>query len=549
MNWTKLANWTFSLILGTAATLGIAADEPREQGPHYIVLSKTQVLIKVPCMKGCSAAITDARFVGKAEPVMVAGPNGPEQSPDWTLVSFPGNEFQFQSKQTYLAAITPLGPDGNRAVDPKEHKPIPDTTFVIDTAPAAKFSAKGAGPESVNLTSNVAFSEPGRLIPLMVGAGGCPGATPARHVNLTLQYPGIEVTFKKTGLCEIDLSKLPYLADPDGVGVVQGEALKQSDKSNGALKAPPPQIDALVSVLGDLYQAPSSPELSKPKAPATEADAWLWIDGTVTAGTGAAPAWVLDGKLAPVVTQLKGPTIVTWGSATADVGNNKINGQTAKDVIDFNGPSVKFFKETKEVGLEPSLAPTYETNLALNHRNLLAVGDVEWDFAPLNENQLVRTARAHRNDLEKIPKQGEFSEGYAKVGWELHFHTGFEAGGALAAVPVTNSKTKATAGTIPTYSIARFVPGIDGIFQYRWLGFESNLTGRYLFTTEQTAVNDKAGNPYLETVSGWKAVNVATFSVTPSDMHLALTIAYTNGFCAPTYERANGVKIGLLVKY
>jgi hypothetical protein len=113
---------------------------------------------------------------------------------------------------------------------------------------------------------------------------------------------------------------------------------------------------------------------------------------------------------------------------------------------------------------------------------------------------------------------------------------------------VTNSK-KVTVGTIPTYSIGRFVPQIDGIFNYRWLGFESYLTGRYLLTTEHTAVNDKAGNPYLETVSGWKAVNVATFSVTPNDQHLAVTIAYTNGFSAPSYQRANGIKIGLLVKY
>jgi hypothetical protein len=548
MNWMKSEKWMLLLTLGAVAIVGAGASEAQSQNPRSIVLSKTQALVKTPCAIRCSAAITDDRIPGTAEAVMVAGPSGPERSPDWTLVTFPASRFEFKSKQIYMVAITPLDSEGNRAVDPKEHHPVPDKTFLIDTTPAAKFAAKAAGPESVNLTSNVAFSEPGKSAPLMVGDGGCPGAVPVRHIDVTLQYPGIEVTFKKTGLCEIDMSKLPYVANPDGVGVVQGVALKESDKSKGALK-PPPEIVGLASVLGDSYQVPSSPELSKPKAPATEAAAWLWISGTVTAGTRAAPAWVLDGKLAPVITQLKGPTIVTWGSATVDVGNNKINGQSAKDVIDFCGPSVKLYKESKTVGVEPSLAPTYETNLALNHRNLLAVGDVEWDFAPLNENQFVRTARAHRNDLTKMPKQGDFSNGYAEIGWDLHFHTGLEAGGALAAATVTNSKTKKTVGTIPTYSIGRFVPGIDGIYQYRWLGFESNLTGRYLFATEHTAVNDKAGNPYLETVSGWKAVNVATFSVTPGDMPLALTITYTNGFSAPTYQRANGVKIGLLVKY
>lgn len=174
MNWTKTEKWTLFLMLGAVATIGTAASQAESRSTQYIVLSKTQALIKVPCGKGCSAAITDARISGKAEPVMAAGPRGPEQSPDWTLVTFPANEFQFTSKQTYMIAVTPLGPDGNRAVDPKEHKPVPDTTFVIDTTPIARFAAKGAGPKSVNLTSSVAFSEPGRFIPLMVGAGGCP---------------------------------------------------------------------------------------------------------------------------------------------------------------------------------------------------------------------------------------------------------------------------------------------------------------------------------------------------------------------------------------
>lgn len=240
---------------------------------------------------------------------------------------------------------------------------------------------------------------------------------------------------------------------------------------------------------------------------------------------------------------------MTWASATANIGNNKVNGQTAKDVIDFVGPSWKSYLDGTNLGEELSLAPTYETNLALNHRNMLAVGDIMWDWGPWNRTQFVRTAMAHKSDLSKMPKAGDFKGGYATYGGNLHFHTGFEGGGALAAVTVTNSKTKKTVGIIPTYSIARVVPRIDGIFQYRLFTFESDLTGRYLFVTESTAVNDKAGNPYLKTVSGWKAVNVGTFSVAPADQHYALTICYTNGFSAPTYQRANGVKIGVQVKY
>jgi len=55
---------------------------------------------------------------------------------------------------------------------------------------------------------------------------------------------------------------------------------------------------------------------------------------------------------------------------------------------------------------------------------------------------------------------------------------------------------------------------------------------------------------YLKTVSGWKAVNVLTFSFAPgSSPHIKFNVAYTEGFSAPTYQRANGVKIGLAVAY
>ena len=99
----------------------------------------------------------------------------------------------------------------------------------------------------------------------------------------------------------------------------------------------------------------------------------------------------------------------------------------------------------------------------------------------------------------------------------------------------------ATAGIVALTSV--------GILQYRSFSFESDLIARYLFTTEHTSVTDNAGNPYLETVTGWKAVNVGTFSFKPDDQHYAFTIGYTNGFAAPTYQRVNGIKIGLQVSY
>jgi hypothetical protein len=250
-----------------------------------------------------------------------------------------------------------------------------------------------------------------------------------------------------------------------------------------------------------------------------------------------------------------------WGSVpitpvtvSANIGNNKIGGVAAKDVIDFEIPSLMWLPPVvhDELRLQVPASLTLETNRAFTHRNLLGVGDVIWDERALNQSQAVRTAEAAASkEPFKMPPQGKFGKGgYESVGWMLQFHTGFEAGGALATTTVTNPKTKATIGVLPTYSIARFVPQIDGLYQYRNFSLESFLTARYLFTTEHTAVNDKAGIPYLETVSGWKAVNVLTFSYTPGQSpHIKLNIAYTEGFSAPTYQRANGVKIGLAIAY
>jgi hypothetical protein len=334
-------------------------------------------------------------------------------------------------------------------------------------------------------------------------------------------------------------------ANPMSISAVPGR-IQSSVKSDTSPKSI--VIDSLSNVFGDTLQVDSKTSLGESKAPANKDAAWLWINGTITAGTGTAPAWVLDGKLAPLQKQLKAAMLMTWFSATANIGNNKAKGQSAKDQIDFSGPSWKMYRDGKTLGEEFSFSPTYETNLELNHRNMNAVGDIMWDWGKLNQTQFVRTALKTQAP-KKMPKEGDYKGGYDAYGWNLHFHTGFEAGGALDSSTVTNSKTKATVGTIPTYSIVRFVPEIDGIFQYLWLSIESDLTGRYLFATEHTAVNDRAGNPYLETVSGWKAVNAMTFTVKPSEQHFAFSVGYTNGFSAPTYQRANGVVIGVQVKY
>jgi hypothetical protein len=500
----------------------------------YVVISDHQVMVSIDCTAGCpTAELTDIQAgLAKADtvrPVMNQG----SPDPAWTLIGFSGSPFR--SKAIYSLSVSHA--DVNAKPD----------LLQIDTSPTVTI-AQGAGKNSVNLRSAVAITLPGKTIPLANSrSGSCPTQR-AHQVTLAVQLPGLKIDFGKTELCEIDMTALQNndLGDPDAVSLIQGIVTSRQSVNNDT-SPKPIQLSGLSNVLGGTLQLDGKSTLAQAKAPANESAAWLWVDGTVTAGTGTAPAWVVEEKFAPFTTQLKGENILTWFAVTANIGNNKVGGQTAKDVIDFVGPSLKNYHDWKKVGVESSLAPTYETNRAFNHRNLLAVGDIIWDLDALNQTQFVRTARTH--PPAKLPKQGDYKGGYATVGWNLHIHSGIETGDALTAVLVTNSKTKAVVGTIPTYAICRFVPQVDGIVQYKWLQLEDLFTGRYLFTTETTAVNDKNGNPYLKTVSGAKGVNVLTFSVTPAAQHFALTVAYTNGFSAPTYQRANGVKVGVQFKY
>lgn len=538
---------------------------------QYVVLSKTEVLLFPICSATDTASVTDMTSMTTfAATLKGLHSHDHPDNQGWTLLTLGTDQ---NSKQGEFQ----LGKQYSLAIKLPNGKPEPDCLaqpLTIDTTPAVKYipnqNANGGG----KFESLAAFSLPGSDKAVNFIAPDCvrpvAGAT---CIDIVVELHGAQIHVRKIQVMEIDRQRLASgeIESADSIGRIgvnsvplraSPRATEPNDKKGGSFVN-------LSNVLLGTTKAPlpfTEGQVTAAKAPATKDLSWLWINGTVTAGTGTAPAWVLDGKIDSPSTQfnspklLPGAVIVKWANASANVGNNKIGGQTAKDVIDFSGLSTSWFHEESSVVTAVSIAPTYETNLGLSHRNFLAVGDLVPSWRALEQTQVVRIARKYfagrdKNPGWKMPDQGNFKcvkDTFCppKAGWSLTPHVGFEAGGALATSTVTNPKTKATIGVIPTYSIARFVPQIDGLYQYRNFSVESYITGRYLFTTEHTAVNDNAGIPYLETVSGWKAVNVLTFTYSPgASPHIKFNVAYTNGFCAPTYQRANGVKIGLAIAY
>ena len=543
------------LILVTAiAALG-GGMQRRAEGqvatPKYVVLSPTQVIFRTVCGKDDTALIQVGGALASGRVVPVYDSDGKNH---WTIIDLitGGAVSALQSDKKYTFTIS----GSANKPEPNCYLNIP---IQIDTAPTVHPLSSGAGARSLTLSSNVALTRAGKSTPFETIPQKSATGKPA-VVFPPIQAPGVEIRGETFPTKDVVLQ--PYLDglkidNPNAIGKISATLEAVTPLRTGSAGKPK---DVILPGLGNVLGAQpvfGSANLAASKAPATEDLAWLWINGTVTAGTGTAPAWLLDAKFQPPSTQANGTILWTWVCATANIGNNKINGQAAKDVIDVSGPSVTLFADGKEVGKALSLSPTYETNRAGSHRNLNAVGDSVFSWGILNKTQTVRAAETYFAKREKdptktltMPAQGKFPDGFPTTGWSLKPHLGFEAGGALATTTVKNPKNNATIGILPTYSIARFVPQIDGLYQYRNFSLESYVTGRYLFTTEHTAVSNKAGIPYLETVSGWKAVNVLTFIYAPgSSPHLKFNVAYTDGFSAPTYQRANGVKIGLAIAY
>jgi hypothetical protein len=293
-------------------------------------------------------------------------------------------------------------------------------------------------------------------------------------------------------------------------------------------------------------------QIGSPTPPASKDDASFYVNLNVAAGVGESLAWGIDGKIA----QLKEPVAhgyLTILSATANTGHNpsSIKGQTYTDTIDWTLPYTwaHLFSGTDRWLVLLNAGPTYETDIGFDRRNFLFTGDSAWTLSKLYQPESYRTKS---NGKGTLPKYGD--KGFAKYGYELEFHGGLETGGALI-----DTVQKATSGnakiTVPTYSIARIVPQVHGLFQgtigsLGLLSFDSTITGRYLVATENTVRQSKTNTLSLRPIDGWKAVNslVATWNP-PRNGNVGITATYKDGFDAPKFSRVNSVLIGVVIKY
>lgn len=299
-------------------------------------------------------------------------------------------------------------------------------------------------------------------------------------------------------------------------------------------------------------QLDPSSAFTPPVAPATKDAASFYANLFIAAATGAHGAWGLDGKVALINIPSLGGSL-TLLSATANTGNNtsNISGQTYTDSIDWMLPqswAIPIWTQKLPTLLTMSISPKYETDYKFDKKNLLAAADTIWSAQRLYQPQNYRSTVTGG----VLPKYGD--KGYATFGYELEFHAGLEAGGALLDTTQQNSKKTATI-TVPSYGITRVVPQVHGLWQqgigrFGNLSFDSLLTSRYLFQRENTVHELKDNSLLLVPVSGWKAINTLTSIWNPPmSNNVGLTATYKTGFDAPKFLRVNSVLIGVLIEF
>lgn len=103
---------------------------------------------------------------------------------------------------------------------------------------------------------------------------------------------------------------------------------------------------------------------------------------------------------------------------------------------------------------------------------------------------------------------------------------------------------------LPTYSIFRIVPQVEGLLELWKFSFNANMTGRFLAVTENTVLQTPANNLVVTRVNGWKGLGTLTTTYDIDSLgHFAVNVVFKDGFAPPTYKRVHAVQAGILIKY
>jgi len=331
----------------------------------------------------------------------------------------------------------------------------------------------------------------------------------------------------------------PNSCRPDVVGkfVLDLRGMKPTDK-NAFASVPPNTLEAGTA------GAKTGVSLVKAIVP-TKENASFYANFNVSAATGSAFAWGLDGKLDRSI-QYRA-LVFHYLYATADGGHNtgSITGANFTDTVDWMLPIAYTPLNVRKYLSAIVVQPKYETDFELDKENFLGWGYPS--FQIWNNTQEEKLAQLPASDESAAnfvsTKQGRY-------GQEFDVNVGIEGGGALENTVQKPSKGSAAPVLIPAYSILRQTTQLHGVFEVWRFNMTDAFTGRYLFLTENSATQTEKYIVYPNRVSGWKGVNKLSISYKEgTSSHLGVSLTYCDGFDAPKFTHTNSVQAGLQIIY
>ena len=333
------------------------------------------------------------------------------------------------------------------------------------------------------------------------------------------------------------------------------------------------------SGLRDIFMQPipikTKKRLAPPSSPKAKDDSYFYAKILHQAGVHSRPAWILDGKLAPVFA-LRG--LANWQlrpSAESDIGEGGAVGKSKTNDYIKVGLGIGKFVRTEHLGpiqgVDPSFGAAYETNYAGAKKNFLFVPDARFYLAgsdhSLKQQNFIRFV--HESTCNPLPlgvTEAECKRNApvepqdatkAFFGYKLRTFAGLELG-----TQISDQTAKASEGdskvTVPGYRIARVRPKVDLDLEFGRITLTLSGTPRYLATTENvyrerdTVLADgKTGKQvYIDRVAGWRPSGEAGLSIALDDAgHYALSSSLKVGSLPPNFQRVTVVQSGFTIKF
>ncbi len=309
-----------------------------------------------------------------------------------------------------------------------------------------------------------------------------------------------------------------------------------------------------VTGLNDAFNQPLKiqNEVALGAIPKTKDDAAWYLKLDHQAGPGSKPGVAIEAKVAPTLGRPLAGGFFWQPAFNMDIGSGSVSNVKVNDTI-VPSLGVTRLWRYEQRGLEAlryTPALSFETNREFNKRNLVFDQDFKFFLSGMTATRLERSWAKYNKFTAEQKKDIKFRPDLADGGTGVQSFLGSELGHSIGSVTVKASKSSASV-VVPAFSVARIRPKLSAFVEYKRLNLTLSAAPRYLFTKEYTTRESADGKSIqLVPVSGFRPYGEAGITIgLDSSGHIALNTTYKLGSQPPTFQYANTVQTGLLLKY